>query len=255
MSETPGADPAARRRPGPAGTRFCEVHRFEELDSTNGYLLDMARAGGVEGLVAVAGHQRAGRGRRGRRWEAPPGTGLLLSVLLRPRLDHGDLHLVTVAVALAARSTCLEVGVAPRLKWPNDLVAEDRKLAGILAESPAPPVVVVGMGLNVSWSPPGATSLVAEGGHPPAPADLVDPFLLALEPRLAALGSPEGRHETMARYRALSATLGRRVSVELPGETLRGRAVDVDDSGHLLLDVDGARRTVTAGDVVHLRDH
>ncbi|HTT86599.1 MAG TPA: biotin--[acetyl-CoA-carboxylase] ligase, partial [Acidimicrobiales bacterium] len=209
----------------------------------------------AEGLVAVADHQRAGRGRWGRTWEAPPGTGLLLSVLLRPRLDPADLHLLAVAVAMAALSTCVEVGVEPRLKWPNDLVVGDRKLAGILAESPDPSALVVGLGLNVSWSPPGATSLVAEGGHPPPPGDLVDGFLLALEPRLAALGSPEGRHETMTRYRALCATLGRTVSVELPGENVVGRAVDVDDSGRLLLDVDGASRTVTAGDVVHLRDH
>jgi BirA family biotin operon repressor/biotin-[acetyl-CoA-carboxylase] ligase len=135
------------------GTRF-EVRRFEELDSTNRYLLDQARAGAPEGLVAVADHQTAGRGRLGRRWEAPAGAGLLVSVLLRPSLPIEELHLCTVAVALAARSACTEAaGVEPGLKWPNDLIVGERKVAGILAEA-REGAVVVGIGVNVAWPPP-----------------------------------------------------------------------------------------------------
>ena len=254
MSSVPGPDEAVLRRCGPPGTRFGEVRLFEELDSTNRYLLDQARAGAPEGLVAVAGHQHAGRGRLGRSWEAPPGTGLLLSVLLRPSLDPEDLHLVTLAVALAARSVCLSVGVEPSLKWPNDLVVGDRKLAGILAESlPDPRAVVVGLGLNVSWSPPGATSLGAEGADR-RPQDLVDGLLTHLEHALAALGSPEGRARAMVQYRAHSGTIGRVVAVELAGATVVGRAVAVDEHGRLVVEGEGRRRIVTAGDVVHLRE-
>src|SRR4051812_27340870 len=108
-------------------------------------------AGAPEGLAAVADHQTAGRGRLGRAWVAPPGASLLLSVLFRPDLAPERLHLTTAAVALAAAEACEAVaGVLPVLKWPNDLLVGDRKLAGVLAESRLP-AVVVGIGLNVNW--------------------------------------------------------------------------------------------------------
>jgi BirA family transcriptional regulator, biotin operon repressor / biotin---[acetyl-CoA-carboxylase] ligase len=239
---------------GPEGTRFFEVDFFEEIDSTNRYLLDRARAGAPEGLVAVAGHQTAGRGRMGRTWEAPKGSGLLISVLLRPRLEDEDLHLVTLSLALAARSLCLERGVEPRLKWPNDLVVGEEKLGGILAESlPDPRALVVGLGLNVSWSPPGATSLSEQSPTVGTPADLVDRLLFHFEARLSQLDGRDGPRMTLEEYRKVSATIGRDVSVSLVGETILGRALDVNDHGHLLVDLDGAVRIITAGDVVHLR--
>ena len=125
--------------------------------------------------MVVADHQSAGRGRLGRRWEAPAGANLLVSVLLRPDVPIDELHLCTVAVALAAADACTEVaGLVPELKWPNDLVVGERKLAGILAESivgapgdgrhhggdddHGPPAVVVGLGLNVRWPPVDAES-------------------------------------------------------------------------------------------------
>ncbi|HMK63091.1 MAG TPA: biotin--[acetyl-CoA-carboxylase] ligase, partial [Acidimicrobiales bacterium] len=149
---------------GPAGTRFSEVRRFSEVDSTNRYLLDLARLRPLQGVVAVADHQTAGRGRQGRRWQAPRGTNLLMSVLLVPDLPADQLYLCTAAAALAAADACRELaGLQPSLKWPNDLVVGKRKLAGILAESvPLPDggrrVVVVGLGLNVEWPPPDAGS-------------------------------------------------------------------------------------------------
>src|SRR5579864_9639914 len=87
--------------PSPAGTRFGPIRRFAEIDSTNRYVLDEARAGAPEGMVAVGDYQSAGRGRLGRRWEAPSGSNLLMSVLLRPTVTVDELHLCTVAVALA----------------------------------------------------------------------------------------------------------------------------------------------------------
>jgi biotin-(acetyl-CoA carboxylase) ligase len=111
------------------------VRRFIEIDSTNRYLADEARLGSPHGLVVVAGYQTAGRGRLGRRWDAPPGVNLLMSVLLRPGDDPAAPHAGVLAVALAAADACTAVaGVEPRLKWPNDLVVDDLKLAGILAE-------------------------------------------------------------------------------------------------------------------------
>lgn len=212
-----------------------EVRRFPSIDSTNRYLLDEARTGAPEGLVAVADHQTAGRGRLGRTWEAPPGSALLCSVLLRPDLPVERLHLAVAVVALAARDA---LGGRPALKWPNDLLLEDRKLAGVLAEADLP-AVVVGIGINLTWAPPGAAHLGDDADR--------EAVLSAL---LSSLAGLYGDWSVVAeRYAAECSTVGRRVRVELADETFEGVASAVTPEGHLV--VDG--RTVTAGDVVHLR--
>jgi len=252
--------------PRMGNVEFGDVRRFASLGSTNSYLLEEARRGAPEGVVAVAGYQTAGRGRLGRRWEAPPGASLLASVLLRPVLDPGRLYLCTVAVALAAADACERVaGVAPSLKWPNDLMVGSRKLAGVLAESdPGAPggpegslAVVVGIGCNVDWPGPegaGGISLREAAGRPVERDDLLDVFLHALRPRYGALDSPEGREATAGELRARCATLGRAVRVELAGGgSLTGTAVGLTGSGHLVVETGRGPREVTAGDVVHLR--
>jgi len=260
--------------PGPAHTRFGLVRRFAEIDSTNRLLLDEARAGAPEGAVVVADYQSAGRGRLGRRWEAPPGSNLLASVLLRPALEIADLHLCTVAVALAAADACARgAGLEPELKWPNDLMVGARKLGGILAEvvpAPAPAgvgghAVVVGLGLNVRW-PPGnwtadatdapafeATSLRRETGTDFDPVFILGLVLEELEGRLAALADGGRRRRLAGEYRRRCATVGKTVRVSLPGEQFTGTATDVTVEGHLIVDVGMCMRTVAAGDVVHVR--
>ena len=238
------------------------VRWFEEIDSTNSYLLERARLGDPEGLVAVADHQTAGRGRLDRRWESPPGANLLASVLLRPDCNADDLHLCTSALALATLEACAEVArVEAQLKWPNDLLAGPRKLAGILAEadfSTRPPAVVAGIGLNVSWPGPaevGGTCLddLRSSGRPVDRKVLLDRLLAALALRRPLLDEAAGRRELAEELRARCATLGQEVQVTLPAEEFSGRAVAIDDAGRLLVDTGGGRRTVTAGDVVHLR--
>ena len=246
-----------------------DVRRYATVPSTNTLLLDEARRGAPAGLVAVADHQSAGRGRLGRRWEAPPGSCLLVSLLLRPVLPAAALHLCTAAVALGAADACAEVaGVAPGVKWPNDLVVDDRKLAGVLAESDAampgrPPgsmAVVVGIGCNVEWpGPPGAggTSLAASAGRPVDRERLLQALLAAVAPRVDALDGPEGRAALAAELRRRCVTVGRRVRAGRPagaGGDLVGRAVDLTGEGHLVVEsADGRRHEVTAADVVHLR--
>lgn len=255
--------------PGPGRSPFT-VHRFATITSTNSYLAELALQGAPAGTVAVAAHQSAGRGRLGRRWEAPPGANLLLSVLLRPRMPVEGLHLCSVVVALAVAEACEALaGVRAELKWPNDLLVASRKLAGVLAESvPAAEggeggrAVVVGVGCNVGWPAPGeplpegapdATSLALSTPTPPTVAELLDVVLLHLARRVGDLDDELGRHRQASAYRAACATLGRRVRIELPGETFTGTAADVTAEGHLLVDTPAGRRTVTAGDVVHLR--
>ncbi|HXQ90896.1 MAG TPA: biotin--[acetyl-CoA-carboxylase] ligase [Acidimicrobiales bacterium] len=255
--------------PGPARTRFGPVRRFAVIDSTNRLLLDEARAGAPEGAVVVADYQSAGRGRLGRRWEAPPAANLLASVLLRPDLDMEELHLCTVAVALACADACERgAGLVPELKWPNDLMVGGRKLGGILAEVvPAPTTpggsgsaVVVGLGLNVGWPPSDvdapefeATSVRRETGREVEPLFVLGLVLEELEGRVAGLGDRDGRRRLAGEYRRRCATVGRTVRVSLPGEQFTGTATDITVEGHLIVDVGACMRTVAAGDVVHVR--
>jgi BirA family transcriptional regulator, biotin operon repressor / biotin---[acetyl-CoA-carboxylase] ligase len=267
---------AQRSGSGPgSGPPRRDIRRFTEIDSTNRYLADLAAGDARHGLVAVADHQTAGRGRLGRRWEAPPGANLLMSVLLRPTFSMEWFHLCGAVVGLAAVTACRQAGVDDDLglKWPNDLVVGDRKLGGILVEivAPAPgsssPAVVVGLGLNVGWPAPDdageepvpgeieaiATSLWRETGHRPAPGDVLEDVLDDLDQRLGDLADPAGRQRQWEQYRARCATVGRQVLVTLTDEELTGTAVDITPQGHLVIDVGSSLETVTAGDVVHLR--
>ncbi|HIW92202.1 MAG TPA: biotin--[acetyl-CoA-carboxylase] ligase [Candidatus Corynebacterium avicola] len=251
--------------------------------STNTDLADAWRAGDapVDRTIRLADEQVTARGRLGRPWSAPAGAQVIFSALLRPDVGQitpdafGELPLlVGVAIAEAAR----EFGVPAVLKWPNDVVVltDDapfgyRKLAGILVEAASvePPVIVAGIGLNVSltveeFDAAGipertATSVIAAGGKVPdaaARADLAAAevtHLLAADAAWRAQGAE--LDDLRRRYRELSATLGTRVRAELPDGTLvTGTAVDLGDHGELVIDTgSGGRRTVTAGDVVHLR--
>jgi len=235
--------------------RTHEVRWFDSLDSTNRYVLDEARRGAPAGLVAVTDFQTAGRGRRGRGWVAPPGSSLLVSVLLRPSLPPEQTALVSMTCGVAmAEAVARVAGFTPGLKWPNDLVVGDRKLAGILAERDGD-VVVVGAGVNVEWHdfPPElaetATACNLEAGHTVDRRDLLDAYLTELDARCADLDT------VAAEYRSRLATLGRRVRVERPDGVLVGRAVDAGNAGQLLIEVDrGEVVEVHVGDVVHLRD-
>jgi BirA family transcriptional regulator, biotin operon repressor / biotin---[acetyl-CoA-carboxylase] ligase len=226
------------------GTRFSDVRWFERIDSTNRYLLDCAGAGADEGTVAVADEQTAGRGRLGRTWVAPAGSALLVSVLLRPRLPAERTHLVTLAAGLAALEAVGELSeLQAGLKWPNDVVVDDRKLAGILAEGDGAGAVIVGMGCNVRPDVLPAELAAIATAVPVDRKELLVAWLRAYDARLAALDS------VVAAAIARSATLGRRVRVELANETFEGTATSLTDEGFLV--VDG--RVVSAGDVVHLR--
>lgn len=279
-------DPGLHARTALSGSRFADVRWVAETGSTNADALELARAGEPEGIVLVADHQTAGRGRRGRRWEAPAGASLLCTILLRPPALVASA--ATMAVGLAASDAVAQLtGRTPRLKWPNDLVwpgdgsGPDRKLAGILAEAdwPAgsgiadgwrPPgpseraAVVVGIGINVAWGPDAPAELadlaialdeLVAPAAAPSRSDLLVAFLQALEQRYEPLrAGTDGLDALMAPWKARSATLGRQVRVDLGADDLVGTAVDVTAEGHLVVEpLEGGRRTVAVGDVVHLR--
>ncbi|HSK54470.1 MAG TPA: biotin--[acetyl-CoA-carboxylase] ligase [Jiangellales bacterium] len=255
-------------------TPWSDVRAVPTTGSTSSDVADLARDGTPEGLVLLAAHQSRGRGRLGRSWTAPPGTSLACSALLRPeavpvsRWSWLSL-LAGVAVAEAVDDVS---GVSALLKWPNDVLVGDRKLAGILAErieTPSGHAVVLGVGLNVTARPEdlpeGGTSLAAEvagrgtGENPGGPA--LVPVAVALLRRLGegyrawtgVTGDPAGG--LAEDYRRRCGTLGRRVRADLPGGThVEGTAVDLDAAGRLVVRVvDGRQVIVGAGDVVHLR--
>jgi BirA family biotin operon repressor/biotin-[acetyl-CoA-carboxylase] ligase len=230
-----------------ANSARFRVEWVSETGSTNADAVARAHAGEPDGLVLVADHQREGRGRLDRRWDAPAGANLLMSVLLRPALEPDDWHRCTNALAVAAADACASVGVPARIKWPNDLVIGGEKLAGILAEAvPEERAVVVGLGLNVGWplagEYPGATSLAARGASVRRD-ELLAAVLQRIDEQAADL------HE---RYVARSATVGRDVRVTLPdGSVVAGRASAVDRAGRLVVETAAGPRTFTVGDVVH----
>lgn len=215
------------------------VEHVVSTGSTNADLLATATAR-PDRSVLVTDHQTAGRGRLDRVWDDDPGLNLLVSILFHVVPEQPN-ELVR-RLALAAAAGCREVtGIDVRLKWPNDLLVGDQKLAGILAERNAAGDVVVGIGLNVSWAPEGAARLGADV----APHDVLRAMLTAYD-RL-----PTDVHDA---YRAALDTLGRRVRVELPNGVVVGTATDIERDGRLVvLDECAITHRFSAGDIVHLR--
>ncbi len=224
------------------------MRHVAETASTNTDLIEAALAGTAKNrTVLAADHQVAGRGRLDRRWEAPAGANLLVSIVVAPipAVPAEVTHRVALAaVAATRRFVGPDRAALVGLKWPNDILLGGRKLAGILAQRvPGRDAVVVGMGLNVGWAPDGAVALGAETVRPAQ-------LLCALLEELDALPADVG-----VLYRNELATLGRDVRVELPGgRELRGSAVDVDLAGRLVVvDGSGTRHELDVGDVVHVR--
>lgn len=227
----------------------------KETGSTNADLLEMAASGAPDRSVLRTDHQTAGKGRLGRQWEAPPGENLLVSILFRQIPDH--LHVLTQMVTLAASRVAHSVGVSAQLKWPNDLLVDNKKLAGLLAQaggrtdSGRPEYVVAGIGVNVGWAPPEAASLRGSGwSRQISPAEFLDEMLGHLDALLSI--DDNARHQA---YKDALSTLGKRVRVELPnGEDLIGHALDVERDGRLVVvDECAVSHRIDTADVVHLR--
>jgi len=252
-----------RARLGPPWT---DVRVLDSSPSTNAEAAAAARAGAAEGLVIVTQDQPQGRGRLDRSWRSPRGAGLAVSVLLRPdRVPAARWPWLPLLTGVAVRSAVREAaGVPVCLKWPNDVLVGERKLAGILLErvewGRATPAAVVGVGLNVSMTAeqmpvPQATSLAVEGAqvHPAQLLGvLLDRLGAAYVAWCAAGGDPDAG--LRAEYTAACSTLGARVRVRLPdGSDLSGHATGVDSSGRLEVDTGAHTVAVGAGDVIHLR--
>jgi BirA family biotin operon repressor/biotin-[acetyl-CoA-carboxylase] ligase len=247
------------------GSLWTQLDVLGETESTNAVAAGQARAGAPEGLLVAAEYQSSGRGRLGRTWTTPPRSALLMSALLRPGSVPANRWpwlglLAPLAVATAVRRVA---ELEARVKWPNDVLVEDRKLAGILLErvdTPTGPAAVVGIGLNVTLRAqerpqPLATSLALEGAATTDRATVLAAVVRELAGRYQAWVDAAGDPETiLPDYRELSATFGRQVRVELPdGTAVEGAATGLDPDGRLLVDTPTGPHPLAAGDVTHLR--
>jgi BirA family biotin operon repressor/biotin-[acetyl-CoA-carboxylase] ligase len=240
------------------------VEVLETATSTNAVAGERARAGAPEGLVVVAEHQTAGRGRLDRSWESPARSSVIFSMVLRPVVPLADwpwLPLLTgYTVGKALRAEGYDAGV----KWPNDVLIGDRKVAGILVErieTPQGPAAVIGVGLNVSLTAeelpvPSGTSLAIASGVEPDRTALLMTLIRSLREAYDAwqVGGDAATAHLRSSYAVACVTVGREVRVELPGgSVLTGRATGVDPGGRLIVVGPGGETAVGAGDVVHVR--
>ncbi|EJZ11362.1 biotin--[acetyl-CoA-carboxylase] ligase [Mycolicibacterium vaccae] len=241
-----------------AGTEWRRLDVVEETGSTNADLIARAAAGeDIAGAVLLAEYQAAGRGRHGRTWSAAPRSQISMSVGVDATGVAPDrwgwLPLLTgLAVARVLREV---YGVNAGVKWPNDILVGTGKLAGILAEVSAP-VIVVGLGLNVSLAPdelPDANAVsLSMLGHAVDRTALASAVLREISMQLRRWRA--GDEALAADYRGVSTTIGSRVRAILPGDAeIIGVATDIDDAGRLLIDDGTATATVSAGDITHLR--
>lgn len=234
-----------------------QVEILAATPSTNADLAAQARAGAPDGAVLVTEHQTRGRGRLDRGWETPDRSSLTFSVLRRPQLPAEAWPWIPLLVGYAVQAALADRLPSIGLKWPNDVLVEDRKLAGILVErieTPEGPAAVIGIGLNVDQTleelPVAlATSITLELGRRPDRTEVLAQILGSLEGLWPLLDDLDGLR---AAYSDACLSLGRGVRVDLPGgEQIEGTALGIDREGRLVVGTEIGELTVAAGDVVH----
>lgn len=237
------------------------VEYYPQIGSTNDVARERARAGAPEGLLVIADEQVAGRGRRGRRWTAPPGSAILASLLLRPQAPPAEAFAPTMILGLAVLVAARAAGAPATLKWPNDVICRGRKLAGILCEMAlaggAVEFVVAGFGVNVTVDPVGlglpdvATSLAAEAPGPvPDRVALLARILIEAEARYTHWQAGD-YGAIWEEWRAALSTLGTAVQIDLgDGTIIAGQARRVEPDGTLIVATPAGEYSVIAGTIL-----
>ena len=239
------------------------------MDSTNHLALELAAEGAAHGTVVLADSQSAGRGRHGRQWASPPGLNIYMSVILRPEEASGLSSfpgIVPLMAGLCAVSAIREsTGLTPSLKWPNDILAGEKKLGGVLLEARSRGgrmrYAVLGIGINVNSGiddfPPElrdtATSLSLETGSHTDMEAMTRALVHHLSDTIGLMDSKAGIDSILGMYRAACSTLGRQVKALMEGEDAVGLAQDIDPSGRLLLSTGGKLMPLSSADIIHLR--
>jgi BirA family biotin operon repressor/biotin-[acetyl-CoA-carboxylase] ligase len=237
---------------------------YEAIDSTNARALEMARNGVPDQTVVAAESQNRGRGRLGRAWVSPPGTGLYVSIVLRPQLEPEHLSQMTLMAGVAVcRAIDSEAGIFTRIKWPNDVLADGKKIAGILAESTGissqrKTAVVLGIGINVETPPEAfpqelrsrAASIFAVTGKIVPKGALLKRLLAEINQLTEALEGG-GFAKILAEWKGRDATLGKRLNwITTAQQVICGVAMGPDEKGHLhIKDSSGTVHEVVSGDI------
>ncbi|HWQ76750.1 MAG TPA: biotin--[acetyl-CoA-carboxylase] ligase [Syntrophomonas sp.] len=239
-----------------------EYFYYSSIDSTNNQARTLAAEGYAEGTVVVADTQTEGRGRRGRNWYSPAGQGIYISLILRPQMPLKEIPRISLMIAVAVAETLeKELALPARIKWPNDILINGRKVAGILSEAVTDldgiEFVVAGIGLNIN-NPmrdfpndfrTDPTSVLAETKQPASRVQILQSLLASLEKYYFIL--QQGNFtDILQRGRQLSMVIGQRVSLEDGGRLVSGRAVDIDENGFLVVcDATGENHTIFSGEI------
>lgn len=234
---------------------------YPEIDSTNNLARALASGGYPEGTVVVAEMQTAGRGRSGRSWYSPAQQGIYLSIILRPAMPLREISRISLLAAVAVAETLEEMGLQPRIKWPNDILINNRKITGILAEAiirmDNVEYLILGIGLNINnriedfpegfVTPP--TSALAESDCNYSRSKILQVLLWRLEYHYKQM--LEGRFaQTLEKAKSMSIVIGQEVSLDTINGVVAGRAVDLDDNGFLLVrDQKGVINKVMSGEI------
>jgi len=235
------------------------IHYFPEIGSTMDAARELARKGAKEGTIVIAEAQAHGRGRLSREWLSPKG-GIYFTLILRPRISPAYAPRINLMASVAVATTIKKLfGLNAELKWPNDVLIEDRKVCGILAEMDAEMDVInfvnVGIGINANTSVPQfvktATSLKDVLGREISRKDFLSVLLGEIERQQALLMEAD----LIEQWKKLSGTLNKYVRILSPGEVIVGRAIDIDTTGALILkERSGSLKKALAGDCIHLRE-
>jgi BirA family biotin operon repressor/biotin-[acetyl-CoA-carboxylase] ligase len=242
------------------------IHWYDAVDSTNLIAIEMAQRGAPEGTVVLADQQLSGRGRSNRSWHSPAGVGIYCSIVLRPKMAPAKGQLITLMASVSlVEAIARRTGLSPRVKWPNDILINNRKVAGILLESRLSGAqigyAVIGFGINVNNDSADlpedirvkASSLLVELKKPVDRSTLVMDIFSEFE-KIYDKFQRQDFAVILEQWRHYSSTLGQRVRIWQRDRALEGIALDVTEDGGLLLKVEGDKQTVIhAGDVEHLR--
>lgn len=237
------------------------ILRYETLASTNDEAASQARQGAAEGLCVIAREQTAGRGRQGRTWISNAGDGLYFSIVLRPKLDREQLGLITLMAGVAVHDTLSDLGLSPDIKWVNDVLVNDKKISGILAEAVETPTglaVVLGVGINVNGSPAidAATSIEKESGTALSVDEVAERLTDKLSYYYDRMNGDNGPAGIVNEWsRRSSYFRGKPVRVTLPDGVIEGVTDGLEANGALRVKLaDGPVSIVQAGDVERLRE-
>ena len=235
------------------------IHYFPEIGSTMDAARELAKKGAGEGTIVIAEAQTRGKGRLSREWLSPEG-GIYFTLVLRPRISPAYASRINLMVSVVVAATIRKLfGLKAELKWPNDVLIEDRKVCGILAEMDAEMDVVnfvnVGIGINANTPIPQfektVTSLKDALGREISRKEFLSALLMEMERQKPLLM----KADLLEEWKKLSVTLNKDVRIVAPGEVIEGRAIDIDTTGALIIkERNGSLKKAMAGDCIHLRE-